>query len=129
MSRGVGLFALVFGLALPSAIGVGGCTIACTEIGCVEPLVVELVGDVPETYIVRFEFAGELPVEFACSEAPCPGVASIPFAPVEVTISVRDGAGEEVARQVFEPSYTTSRPNGANCPPECLNASVALTIE
>lgn len=48
------------------------------------------------------------------------------FTPSEVTISYE--SGDQTVQQTFSPTYSRSRPNGEDCPPECVNATVVLEL-
>ncbi|MEZ4229086.1 MAG: hypothetical protein R3B89_07985 [Polyangiaceae bacterium] len=68
--------------------------------------------------------------EVGCAMAPAQqafGEIHFEGAPKQVTISIsRDGS--ELIKQVFEPVYTESQPNGPGCEPICHQASASVTI-
>ncbi len=48
-------------------------------------------------------------------------------APKQVTISISHD-GSELVKQIFEPEYTDSQPNGPGCEPICHQASATMTL-
>lgn len=98
---------------------------ACTQIGCSSGLSVVLEGTPTAPFTLTATGAGTME-SIVCEEAAgCP-LFFEGFAPSQVTISYESG-GKEV-EQTFSPSYTRSRPNGEDCPPECLSGTVVLEL-
>lgn len=100
---------------------------ACTLIGCVDAVVVELLGVPAQTVMtVEVDAPGATPQMRTCStsDGRC-AVTFESFAPETLTVLVSGGA-ESVAFTV-QPAYVISRPNGRDCPPECR--STQLTVQ
>lgn len=100
--------------------------VACTLIGCVNGLTLELRGNLPDTYTVTAR-AGTVVRTRECSTAqPCGQIVFEDFNPNTVTIEVTSAAG--TVRREVTPEYRESRPNGPNCPPVCRQATVAVDV-
>lgn len=129
-------------------------TQACTAIGCVDGLQIafqaaswpagkwQVTAQTPtgaRTCTVTLPFASVDPgvqcdaqVQLGTSGSALPAAnhslvgLTLPDTPTQVTVTVsRDG--QQLASQVFSPTYKTSRPNGPKCDPECTQASATLS--
>lgn len=98
---------------------------SCTLIGCSSGLRVELEGT-PTAPFTLTATAGAASESISCEQATACNLFFEDFTPSQVTISYESG-GEEI-EQTFSPSYARSRPNGEDCPPECLNGAVTLEL-
>ena len=97
----------------------------CTQIGCSSGLRVELDGTPTAPFTVTAT-AGAASVSISCEQAtPCV-LFFEDFTPSQVSISYQ--SGDQVVQETFSPSYARSRPNGEDCPPECLNGAVVLEL-
>jgi hypothetical protein len=102
---------------------------ACTLIGCESGLAIEFATVPTEAVRVEaFVREGGPRYVFDCPDANrCgPGVFFPGFTPEVVTIRVTTASGSTT--QTVRPKYTKSRPNGPDCPPECIQARVQVTI-
>lgn len=126
----------------PLALGIGlilaGCSNPpqqqiCTLIGCESGLTLAFEGAAPESYRFTLTAAegetrqGECPATDAqdtlCFEDK---VLLSRFTPDQVELSL--SVGEQSLKQTFQPQYTTSRPNGPNCEPECKQATITVDL-
>jgi hypothetical protein len=102
--------------------------VACTMIGCDDGWSVEVVGELPATYVVRARVDGEVVASRECSPAnPCAGAVFLPgisAAEAELEI-VGDGVD---LRWTVRPEYQVVQPNGPNCPPICQQARVRVEL-
>jgi hypothetical protein len=105
---------------------------ACTEIGCSDGLIFDLIGDVP----AEFDFLLMTPAG-ADIAAQCPAGGELVrcqgdqvvvdgFAPEELTVRITWEAGDFV--KTFTPAYEKVQPNGPGCPPVCQQATVAIDL-
>jgi hypothetical protein len=100
--------------------------VMCTLIACSDGITVELQGDVPSSYTVTAR-AGTQTRTRECSAAqPCAPILFENFTPETVTIEVTTAAG--TVRREITPEYRTVRPNGPDCPPECRQARIVITL-
>ncbi|HEX2094696.1 MAG TPA: hypothetical protein VHG28_19985 [Longimicrobiaceae bacterium] len=100
---------------------------ACTLIGCESGLAVELVGAPAGPYRIEAYVREDGPRQvFDCPDpARCLGEAFFAgFTPEVVTIRVTTASG--TVTRTFRPEYRKSRPNGPDCPPECVQARVRV---
>ena len=119
-------------LFIATLISVSGCDPfaprVCSLVGCTSELTVRLIG-VPQTeYVLEIRSPGSDPIVFECDpEAPCESVLRLrDFAPESVEVSIRSDAGSTT--QVFEPDYTEDYPNGPDCEPLCLTATIRVSM-
>jgi hypothetical protein len=138
-------------LLTPLMLALAGCSLfgtqeapprVCTLMGCVDSLVIDLVGQVPDEFTVEV-----IPGEGGAWEVRCAGdeahvirpgdgslgvvcrpgsVVFFEVAPEEVAIRVT-WEGDEVW-QSSRPAYESVRPNGPDCPPECRVARVTVEM-
>ncbi len=130
--------------------------VACTEIGCVDGLVLNVAPDyhwAPGDYVFAFKIDGQpqtcrgsLPLK-PCGEPSVicdgsgvmiteSGCALPPDAHGFGTITLANGPaqvdvtithnGQTLVQKTITPTYKTSRPNGPQCEPQCRQASVEL---
>lgn len=102
---------------------------ACTQIGCSDGLTVQVAGTTPQTFTVEAIAPG---VEPRIAQSPGGQSGSSQFffedsTPEEVTIRITWNGGS--VTETFRPSYETVRPNGPNCPPECQQGRVLITVK
>ena len=118
-----GAVAVLVGSLLLSA-----CDHGCTLIGCSDGLVVQLEGVDVESWTPTAEAPGGETRVVECSDASaCADFVHLEgFTPEEVTI--RWEAGDRVVAVGLAPSYRRYRPNGEDCPPECLQATITLRV-
>lgn len=108
-----------------------GCSVfssegACTLIGCHDGLIVRVPG-VEGAASIELREPGRDPVTLSCEGAFCGhGVQFEDRTPANATVVVT--AGTRVATVDVEPEYTTSRPNGEGCDPECRQAAVTVSL-
>lgn len=119
-------------LAVIMTAAVAGCVDSappvCTLIGCDSGVRIELAQSLPEGATVRLEpdGPGGVAVSFHCTAAsPCESpLFARDFTPESLTVRIQ-GGGIDYSES-FTPTYTISRPNGPNCPPECRNATIVV---
>jgi hypothetical protein len=104
-------------------------SIACTAIGCVNTLSVEVQDAPPGPITVQATPVG---TPDSMHTAACPGetgctntVSFRDFAPVHVHLTITTTAG--VRRWDVRPNFDTSQPNGPGCPEICRYGTVRLT--
>lgn len=97
----------------------------CTLIGCSSGLRVELEGASSAPFTLTAT-AGGATESIVCEQATGCELFFEDFTPSQVTISYE--SAEQEIEQTFSPSYSRSRPNGEDCPPECLNGIVVLEL-
>ena len=124
MRRYVLLAALALGLACRR-----DTTTACTLIGCVNDLTVEIQNAPPGPITVQ---AAPVGTPDTVHTAACPGetgctntVSFRDFAPVHVHLTVTTTAGTR--QWDVRPSFQTSQPNGPRCPEICRYGTVRIT--
>lgn len=100
--------------------------VACTLIGCNDGLRVTVGGAVPAQFTVRV-LAGDSTLRTVeCrTGTPC-DVFIENTTPEQVTVEIASTTG--VVTRTATPEYTIARPNGPNCPPECRQGEVAITL-
>jgi len=114
------------GLALASGcdlLGPGDCTL----IGCANGLTIALQSKPTVAYRVEVQASAFSPVfVFECPDpARCTDqVRFDDFTPQTATVTITTERG--TARQLVQPNYVESRPNGPNCEPLCRRAVVQL---
>ena len=136
---------------LLTALALGGCCVfspsqsrpqACTLIGCVDSLVIDLSGSVPEEFTVDVTAADGTTMQVHCPGGEAQGsqsgdmspgamclgdsVVFSAFTPEEASIRIT-GQGGEIT-QTARPTYEPVRPNGPDCPPECRQGHVQIEI-
>ena len=102
---------------------------ACTLIGCYSGLTVALQGRPTGAYRVEVQVPGSATAYvFECPDATrCAGVVLFnDFMPSAATVTVTTERGR--VQQQVQPTYVTSRPNGADCEPLCRHATVQVPI-
>jgi hypothetical protein len=102
---------------------------ACTRIGCDSGAFFELDGPLPESYTVTLLIPGEPPRVAECAPADVCG-GRVFFAGVtarQVEIEITGEGGLRLRREVSL-TYATSRPNGPDCPPVCLQAFARVQL-
>jgi hypothetical protein len=98
----------------------------CTQAGCVNGFSVTVDGQIPAPVTVTVSADDEART-FQCQ----PGETCRRFlegwTPAQATVHVA-WEGGDVTRTV-SPEYETVYPNGRSCPPECLQASVVVSVQ
>ena len=110
---------------------VGSGDTVCTRMGCSSGLTVRIdAAPPPGAYRVELLPAGEAGPRYVveCPDASrCAGGATFPgFTGDYVVVRVTTARG--VLTREVRPTYTESRPNGADCPPVCQQATVAVPL-
>lgn len=100
-------------------------TAACTTRPCPTGLAIELVGEIPENYLIRLP---EHSVSIECTPStPCDQPVFVAgITPSSVFLQV-DGPGFEVDRE-FVPEYDVTFPNGVECG-ECRLGTIVVPID
>ena len=113
--------------------------VECTLLACGDVLSLTFERHVPDVYAVSVGGADGEEVSVRCSKQSAldcsgaggcscwgDGVSFSGFAPKEATITVQwDGS---TVTKTVQPSYSTFRPNGPDCPPECRGATVSVVL-
>jgi hypothetical protein len=98
----------------------------CTMIGCENGLAVEVNGSLQQSFTVNVRSGTQVIHTFRCDPGqPCRAFVSNQT-PAEVTVVVETAQGP--VSKSFTPEYRLNRPNGADCPPECKQATVTVTV-
>jgi hypothetical protein len=103
--------------------------VACTLIGCVNAL--EIKFDRPAAFPYKVELTtseGAKHIHDCASATFCQatGVAFFNLQPATAIVKVTTPTGTTTT--TVQPTYTTSRPNGPNCGPECVAGSATVPI-
>jgi hypothetical protein len=108
-----------------------GCNVvgpgACTLIGCTG-LVVEVTGApslTPVTVVVTASVGSARSATCTTATGTCP-VSFPDFTPASLTVRV--SSGTRSTELAVQPAYLLTRPNGAECPPECRSARVTVAL-
>lgn len=102
--------------------------VICTLIGCTDGLTVQIEGMLPTTFVLEAVAPVGPPVIVECPDSALCGsnIFLEGFTPEEVTI--RLSFDSDSVSETFNPFYETYQPNGPDCPPECLVASVTVLL-
>jgi hypothetical protein len=99
---------------------------ACTKIGCSSGLAIEVNTSLQQAFTVNVRSGTQVIHTFRCEPGqPCRSFAENQT-PATVTVTVESASGP-VSKQ-FTPEYRINRPNGPDCPPDCRQATVTLTV-
>jgi hypothetical protein len=99
---------------------------ACTQIGCTDGLSLQVSGLTAGSYTVTVSAASRIIGTFSCTAGqPCVHFIENQT-PDEVSVVVQGGGGG--ATRNYRPEYRKTRPNGPNCPPECKQATLVVTL-
>ena len=110
----------------------------CTMIGCSDSLWVHLTGELPQSYTIKaanwFSFYSvtiDCPNDQDSAKAWCKEDGAVFFSdprsiPNELTITVTWEGHSKT--ETFKPVYSTYRPNGPDCEPECLKSDVTVEL-
>jgi hypothetical protein len=100
--------------------------IACTLIGCSNGLSVEVTGTAGARATVEVRASGQTTQTFECvAGQPCRGFLEN-YMPDQATVTIR--LADRTVERSVTPQYRLNRPNGANCPPECRQATVQVAV-
>lgn len=116
----------------------------CHLIGCADQLTINLVGNVPEDFIIEATAVGFEPQTAHCHQGDtitpdgskahiydpiCEknSVAFFRFAPDETQITLRWGL-DFTKTKTIQPQYDLFRPNGPDCEPECRNGTAEFLL-
>ncbi len=102
--------------------------VPCTLIGCTDGLTVQIEGTLPTAFVLEAVAPAGPPVIVECPDSALCGsnIFLEGFTPEEVTI--RLSFDSDSVSETFNPFYETYLPNGPDCPPECLVASVTVLL-
>lgn len=105
---------------------------ACTLIGCNSGLNIAFKTAPAASYSLTLKAQGQADLSLSCP----PGATTHTCFPDSVfvnnytpaTVEISYKAGDKTVTKSFTPTYTSSRPNGAGCEPECRQGKVELEI-
>ncbi|MEZ0371645.1 MAG: hypothetical protein ACAI44_21315 [Candidatus Sericytochromatia bacterium] len=106
---------------------------SCSLIGCVDGLKITLKGQVAQSFKLTIKAQGQPDHNLSCPEGTS-GNICFPDGSVFVnnytpqSVEITYSAGEKTVTRSFNPSYTTSSPNGPECGPTCKQARVELEV-
>jgi len=102
--------------------------VVCTDAGCFDGLTVQIEGTLPTAFVLEAVAPAGPPVIVECPDSAMCGsnIFLEGFTPEEVTI--RLSFDSDSVSETFNPFYETNQPNGPDCPPECLVASVTVLL-
>jgi hypothetical protein len=109
----------------------GGINGACTLIGCQSGLTVNLAQAPAGSYSIEvFTPSSQNGAHyvFQCASAASCGTTAFfaEFTPASVVVRITTETGGR--EEYVTPSYQKSRPNGPNCGPECIQATVTVAL-
>jgi len=123
VNSGLGIAALV---ALLASCDLSGRQQVCTLIGCDSGIRVVLTAPPTVPYRVEAYVPGSGARQVReCSAGGACNITFAGFTPVEVSIEIITAA--DTLRRDAVPVYVVSRPNGADCEPECRNATITVS--
>jgi hypothetical protein len=100
----------------------------CTLIGCDDGLSVEVKSSLQQSFTVNVRTGTQTLHTFRCDPGqPCQAFVRNQT-PAEVTVSIDAGGGQQPVSRTYHPEYQINRPNGPDCPPDCKQAMVSLTV-
>ena len=98
----------------------------CTLIGCNDGLNVVVNASLQQDYTVTVTSGGQTLHTFSCRAGqPCQAFVENKT-PATVTVGVATAMGP-VSKE-FTPEYRVNKPNGPDCPPDCRQATVTVTV-
>ena len=97
----------------------------CDQAGCYNGLSVTLTNGPAEPYRIEAYSGGTARYVHSCTGGPCTAFF-VDYLPAFVGISIVTES--DTTHQGLRPNYAYSRPNGPDCPPRCLNATVTITL-
>ena len=102
--------------------------VICTQIGCTDGLTVQIEGTLPTAFVLEAVAPVGPPVIVECPDSALCGsnIFLEGFTPEEVWIRLSFDSNS--VSETFNPVYETFQPNGPDCPPECLVASVTVLL-
>jgi hypothetical protein len=116
-------------VGLATLAGCAGIATACTLIGCNDGLRVTLIGThLPSPYTVEVHLPDGTVVARSCPNAASCGNAVFFDDITPSTALVRFVGGETTVERTVTPTYSTFRPNGRGCPPECRQGHATLQL-
>ena len=100
--------------------------VACTMIGCSNGLSIRVNGTLTSNYTVTVSANNQVIGTFNCTA----GQQCMNFienqTPATISVVIQ-GAGQKITR-AYQPEYQNSRPNGPDCPPQCRQATVVVSV-
>jgi hypothetical protein len=98
----------------------------CTLIGCNDGLNVVVNSALQQDYTVTVTSGGQTLHSFTCRPGqPCQAFVEN-RTPATVTVALATAMGP--ISKDFTPEYKISKPNGPDCPPDCKQATVTVTV-
>ena len=101
-------------------------TRVCTMIGCEDGLAVEVNSSLRQSFTVNVRSGNQVIHTFRCDPGqPCRAFVSNQT-PAQVTVTLETAQG--LVSRTFQPEYRMNRPNGSDCPPECRQATITVSV-
>ena len=99
----------------------------CTEAGCLDGLIVHVVGVPDSIFTIDATAPGFTPQRIDCHSAS--GDCFAPFQGFSPeTATIRVSWESDTVEVTVSPQYETVRPNGSGCDPVCQTANVDITV-
>jgi len=98
----------------------------CTLIGCESGLNVVVNSSLQQDFTVTVSSGGQVLQTFTCTAGQNCAAFVSNQTPTQVKVQVATPMGP-VAKD-FTPEYKVTRPNGPDCPPDCKQGTVTVTI-
>ena len=100
--------------------------VACTMIGCSNGLSIRVNSTQTSNYSVTVSANNQVIGRFDCTA----GQQCMNFienqTPDSISVVIQSSGG--TVTRSYRPEYQNNRPNGPNCPPECKQATVIVTV-
>jgi hypothetical protein len=114
---------------LAALTGCGGIIAACTLIGCTDGLSVTVIGThLPSPYTIEVHLPDGTVEARSCPNAASCGNTLFFDGITPSTALLRFVGGENAVERTVTPTYSTFRPNGRGCPPECRQGHATLQL-
>ncbi len=102
--------------------------IACTKIGCIDGIALNLSSSLPNTAVVEIIYDGQTNT-LSCAQGNCINqtVFISNITPKTFTVRISNN-GSILSESVHRPTYKNTQPNGPDCPPICKQVEVSINL-